>query len=161
MLLPHYKDTRFLNSAACNYKRLLYLKKNHPEQFVVPGYDADLVWHAHMLHPVKYRKHSERILGEIFPHDDSVNDRTPGGKLDKNHNTTMELWLGMYNENQLVPGGMYLGDPQQVPKILCSAKDVPINWKYEADFENIVIENGALRGARKQLLVRVEDSWQR
>lgn len=161
MLLPHYKDARFLKSAVCNYKRLLYLKKKHPEEFVVPGYDADLVWHAHMLHPLKYRKHTERILGTLFSHDDSVNDRSPEGKLDRHHNATVGLWLGMYNENQLVAGGVYRGDPQEVPDIVCSARPLPINWKYEAEVENIALENGILDGASRHLLVKVEKGWER
>ena len=56
----------------------LHLKSKHPDTFLVPCYDFDLVWHAHQLDPVTYAADTKAILGKLMPHDDSVNDRGEG-----------------------------------------------------------------------------------
>lgn len=38
--------------------------------------------HAHMLHSQEYSNEMLLVCGHIPPHDDSMNDRTPGGVLD-------------------------------------------------------------------------------
>ena len=57
------------------YAMYLYLKKQHPDKFLVPCYDMDLVWHTHQVHPVEYQRDTAAILGFVLKHDDSVNDR--------------------------------------------------------------------------------------
>ena len=56
----------------------LHLKSKHPDTFLVPCYDFDLVWHAHQLDPETYAADTKAILGKLMPHDDSVNDRGEG-----------------------------------------------------------------------------------
>ncbi len=56
----------------------LHLKSKHPDTFLVPCYDFDLVWHAHQLDPVTYAADTKAVLGKLMPHDDSVNDRSEG-----------------------------------------------------------------------------------
>ena len=56
----------------------LHLKSKHPDTFLVPCYDFDLVWHAHQLDPETYAADTKAILGKLMPHDDSVNDRSEG-----------------------------------------------------------------------------------
>ncbi len=47
--LPHYREPWFLERAAGRYRRFLALRRRHPTQFLVPTYDIDVVWHAHMV----------------------------------------------------------------------------------------------------------------
>ena len=60
------------------YAMYLHLKSKHPDTFLVPCYDFDLVWHAHQLDPVTYAADTKAVLGKLMPHDDSVNDRSEG-----------------------------------------------------------------------------------
>ena len=89
--LPHYRSTSFLKTSVQRYKMYLHLKSLYPDEFLVPCYDMDLCWHTHQIQPILYRKETKKILGEILPHDDSVNDRTPGSKLTSSEDTTRKL----------------------------------------------------------------------
>ncbi len=73
--LDHYRDNYFMTDALKRYAMYLFLKKKHPEKFLVPCYDMDLVWHTHQVHPVQYHRDTTAILGFLLKHDDSVNDR--------------------------------------------------------------------------------------
>jgi len=44
------------------------------------------------LCPLSYKSDTEKILGAVLPHDDSVNDRSPGSKLNTSDETTRSLW---------------------------------------------------------------------
>ncbi|KAK3088698.1 hypothetical protein FSP39_022527 [Pinctada imbricata] len=90
--LPHYKDKRFLKEAALRYRKYLYLKKLNPKEFLVPCYDIDLIWHTHQLNPQAYKADTERLLGRVLNHDDTVNDRSPNSKLIRADSRTRELW---------------------------------------------------------------------
>lgn len=107
--LPHYLDKKFVSSGLKRYKKFLYLKKMYPDLFIVPVYDIDLVWHTHQLHPVKYREDTERILGQHFNHDDSVNDRSPGSKLSTSSSQTQVLWREVFGEDFSKFGTLYRG----------------------------------------------------
>ena len=53
----------------------LYLKQQNQQQFLVPCYDIDLVWHTHQVNTLHYSNDTTAILGFVLKHDDSVNDR--------------------------------------------------------------------------------------
>ena len=90
--LPHFKDKAFLSIGIVRYKKFLYLKKLNPNEFLVPCYLIDIVWHTHQLHPLEYKHDTEKILGLMLSHDDSVDDRTPGSQLCTSDAKTRELW---------------------------------------------------------------------
>jgi len=94
--LPHYRSNHFLQNAVTRYQKFLHLKRVAPDLFLVPCYDFDLVWHAHQLHPVSYSGDTSRVLGRMFNHDDTVNDRTPGSKLSESDTKTRQLWREQY-----------------------------------------------------------------
>jgi len=94
--LPHYRSDQFLKNAVTRYKKFLHLKRVASDVFLVPCYDFDLVWHAHQLHPVIYSSDTSRLLGRMFNHDDTVNDRTPGSKLSESDAKTRQLWKDNY-----------------------------------------------------------------
>ena len=82
--LPHFADRKLLTEAVERYKFHLYLKQQNPELFFVPCYDFDPIWHSHQLNPSIYTRDTTEILGEVYNHNDSVNDRKP--KSRKAHN---------------------------------------------------------------------------
>ena len=61
--LPHYTDRLFLENALSRYKQFIYMIKQYPDAGLRPCYDTDLVWHTHMLNPIKYRKDATAIGG--------------------------------------------------------------------------------------------------
>jgi hypothetical protein len=64
--LPHYKDPKFLATASARYvSGFLEIQKIHPDEFWVPTYDIDLMWHAHMLHPAAYSADTTKITGKV------------------------------------------------------------------------------------------------
>ena len=110
--LPHYKDKHFLQRGLDRYRKYLFLKQKHPDEFLVPCYDIDLVWHSHQLHPLIYAADTTAILGHVLNHDDSVNDRSPGSKLNESHAKTRYLWsLAFPNEAHHQAGAMFRGTP--------------------------------------------------
>ena len=109
--LPHYKDTKFIENAIKRYKQFLTLKRLHPDSFIVPCYDVDLIWHSHQLHPAAYKKDTETLLGKLFNHDDFVNDRSEGSKLAVSDKETRELWRETFGTHFSEFGAMYRGKP--------------------------------------------------
>ena len=109
--LPHYADRLYLKKATERYQKMLFLKQKNPGVFLVPCYDMDIVWHSHQLHPLAYKEDTVKILGRMFNHDDSVNDRSQGSKLNRSDDRTRQLWLDAFNENFSHYGAMFRGDP--------------------------------------------------
>ena len=111
--LPHFLNSKFLHHALQRYKQFLYMKTKLPKEFLVPCYDIDLIWHSHQLNPLAYGKDMDHIIGHLFNHDDTVNDRSEGSKLAVADNKTREHWKSFYNENFALFGAMYRGMPPQ------------------------------------------------
>ncbi|XP_052807820.1 uncharacterized protein LOC128236760 [Mya arenaria] len=119
--LPHYKDMIYLQHAIGRYKMFLNLRKQNPNNFLVPCYDIDLIWHTHMKNPLAYKKDTERILGYLFNHDDTTIDRSDGSTLSNGDRVTKRKWKDLYGESYARPGAMYRGEPpygtlESVPK---------------------------------------------
>jgi hypothetical protein len=108
--LPHFSSRKFLELAIKRYRKFILLKSKRPDVFVVPCFGIDLSWHAHQTHPIEYGNDTRKYIGFLFPHDDSINDRTPGSQLCNGGKITSELWKSMFNENFFFPGGMFRGD---------------------------------------------------
>ena len=109
--LPHYTDKKFLDKALTRYKKYLFLKHKNPQTFLVPCYDMDLMWHSHMNFPLSYKAVTETLLGTTLNHDDSVNDRSEGSRLNNADANTRHLWKNTFNEHFASFGAMYRGDP--------------------------------------------------
>ena len=108
--LPHYGDKKFLTRALERYEQHLLLKQQNPDLFFVPCYDFDLIWHAHQAHPLIYQNDTIKILGRVFDHNDSVNDRRPGSRLSRSYKTTQKKWKEAGQEIA-VKGAMFRGEP--------------------------------------------------
>ena len=108
--LPHFADRKLLTEAVERYKFHLYLKQQNPELFFVPCYDFDLIWHSHQLNPSIYTRDTTEIQGEVYNHNDSVNDRKPGSQLIKAETVTREKWKELGHQFAL-NGAMFRGEP--------------------------------------------------
>ena len=104
-----YSETNFLNESVARYKEFLHLLKMHPEEFLTPTYDIDLMWHTHMRYAECYREDMMLLFGYVLDHDDKDSDRSEGSKLAKGWQRTDELWNFSYGKSQRVPGTLYRG----------------------------------------------------
>ena len=141
--LPHFQDSNFLKTAILRYKKYLFLKKTFPDQFLVPCYDFDLVWHSHQLHPAVYKKDTTNVLGRMFNHDDSVNDRAPDSKLNRSDVKTRELWKQIFHEDFAQWGTMFRGEPSYGKLDLVSRSQVfqVSSKRASVTLNNLQVEN--------------------
>jgi len=110
---PNFYDENFLHQGVYNYIKFVKLMGNKSKpQFLVPTYQIDLIWHTHILASIaKYHEDNMKFGGRPLEHDDSLNDRSENGVLNSNFNATRKLWRKVYNEEYVVSGGMYRGEP--------------------------------------------------
>ena len=109
--LNHYREENFMRDAFKRYKMYLLLKKENKSAFLVPCYDIDLVWHTHQVHPHAYQRDTNAVLGFVLKHDDSVNDRQEGSKLNNADSVTRSLWMTRFGVPFARPGSMFRGNP--------------------------------------------------
>ena len=139
--LPHYRDMRFLKKALERYEYHLKLKKLHPDYFLVPCYDIDLVWHAHQAHPLTYKNDTKALLGHVFNHDDTTTDRTPGSLLSTADQATRTLW-NQYGLHFGVDGAMYRGEnPLPRPPVPPGTYHGVAAKQYEISLLSVQVEN--------------------
>ena len=109
---PRFDEGYFLCDGARRYENFLRLMRSG--EFLVPTYQIDLFWHTHILASAStYAADTRRLCGFELPHDDSVNDRAEGSKLNRQYEVTQRLWAEAYGERYAVPGGMYRGEPPE------------------------------------------------
>mmetsp|Transcript_56923 Transcript_56923/g.133483 ORF Transcript_56923/g.133483 Transcript_56923/m.133483 type:complete len:638 (+) Transcript_56923:268-2181(+) len=106
-----YEDKEFLDAAVLRYVMMLGLMRKHPKSFIVPTYDMDLMWHTHLAFPHFYAADCDKFAGTFIGHDDSVNDRTEGSKLNLSAAQTRMLYFKAYGCPWEKTGGMYNGEP--------------------------------------------------
>ena len=95
-LLAPFQNRMVPSRVPVSLFRISPTQKIHPNAFLVPCYDIDLVWHTHQVHPVCYAKDCQKILGAILPHDDTDPDRSEDSKLNTSFTTTQQLWRDAY-----------------------------------------------------------------
>ncbi len=87
-----------LKRGATRYSQFLMLMRDNPGKFLVPMYDIDLVWHAHMLRDTKrYAEDTRNFVGQFVNHKED-DDRREGGELDTGFTETAQLWKAKYGE---------------------------------------------------------------
>lgn len=151
--LPHFRDNKFLQKAVERYEHHLQLKKRNPQVFVVPCYDFDLIWHAHQLHPVNYRKTTTQFLGRLLHHDDTSTSRSPASKLNDSEMETRALWKAA-GLQFAKPGAMYRGDPPD------PTPPTPM-WLYaplaQSEYTVDILQVETFNMAKKTFVIRLED----
>lgn len=106
-----YDDADFINAAVVRYTKLLELWRDRTD-FLVPTYDQDLIWHAHMSHPGAYARDCLRVVGRVVDHDDSVTDRGAGSKLSIGADTSAKLFAEQFDGMPWAKAGcMFRGHP--------------------------------------------------
>lgn len=111
---PRFFDDSFLLDAVSQYLKFVKLRKQTEgtRMVIVPTYQIDLMWHTHMLANLAgYYMDCKSIMGSTLNHDDSLNDRTEDGPLDRAFKETQALWKQVYGEEYFAEGGMYRGEP--------------------------------------------------
>ena len=108
---PEYEDPVFLKESVDRYKMMLELMRQNPDQFIVPTYDIDNIWHTHLAYPGLYLECCQQLVGRHVGHDDSVNDRSDGSKLRLCTATTERLWNDAFRCPWRRDGGMFRGEP--------------------------------------------------
>eukprot|EP00913_Durusdinium_trenchii_P035599 g33315.t1 len=125
-VMPHYRDIQFLELAVERYlDKFLELKKRHPKDF----------W-------------TFELCGCVLPHDDSVNDRSAGSRLESRWEQTQKTWQAEFGEvGPQTSGGMFRGNvtlreralrPVQRPMLWTPAKgafrvEPQTEWRPAAD----------------------------
>lgn len=94
---PYYQDDAALKRATERYVKFLSLMRDKPGNFLVPMYDIDLVWHAHICSTRAYRRDCLSLVGRFIDHEED-DDRSSGGKLDVSGTATASLWQEAYGE---------------------------------------------------------------
>lgn len=154
--LPHYRDNRFLKGAVDRYITHLRLKKNNPDEFLVPCYDFDLIWHAHQLHPTKYKQTTTKWLGRILKHDDSVTDRTAGSKLYDSAIKTRAIWKEA-DCSLNKAGAMYRGDPPDPKTPHLRSFGVPVAERTEYQVHIVKAEVIKFQEKHKSISIQLVD----
>jgi len=96
---PYFETEDALVRGAQRYKRFLALMRDNPGQFLVPKYDIDLLWHAHILRDTAgYARDTTDFVGRFINHKED-DDRAEGGELDMGYTKTAVLWKETYNED--------------------------------------------------------------
>ncbi|XP_065664153.1 uncharacterized protein LOC136085986 [Hydra vulgaris] len=119
VLLPHYRDAKFLSKAIKRYKIMLAIKRDHPKTYLVPCYDFGLIWQSHQQHVLLYQSEMKLIFGTISFQDDSSLD-FQSCKYRKAK--TVILWKEKSLKEYEVNGGMLRGKP------------LLLNLDYDSDF---------------------------
>ena len=108
--LPHFSDETFLKEAIKRYWFMLMIYKESSETPVVPYYDNDLIWHAHMAHPKIYKKETIQLFYYILPHKYTDSVRLPGSAAWERVAAARKVW-DERKKPMAVPGGMFRGTP--------------------------------------------------
>ncbi|KAF3787175.1 Glycine-rich domain-containing protein 2 [Nymphaea thermarum] len=144
---PCMHDVRFLQEAVARYKGFLHLIKRNKErsiqQFCVPTYDIDLIWHSHQLQPACYNKDLIQVLGRVLEHDDTDSDRSKGKKLDVGFSSTTKQWEETFGRRYWRAGAMHRGNspsPVVVNPISYADEKVLVSCKHEKVFDLPMIE---------------------
>lgn len=143
--LPHFTNDEFLKLCLERYKKFLYLKKIKSNEFIVPCYGIDIIWHTHQLCPKSYAQETSQFLGHVFPHDDTVNDRTPGSRLNTCGDRTRQLWKEVFGEDFFFAGVMYRGERPHASIFAASNKNF--------DFSSLFVKAGSIFLVENRLVV--------
>ena len=110
--LPHFSDIKFLESAVERYEHHLYLKSQNPQVPMVPCTDMDLIWHAHLHHPLNYKQVTSEMFGSVvYP---GIYDSSLSLGLTLNDSETGTRAVSSAADFKYdKPGTLYRGEPPQ------------------------------------------------
>ena len=110
--LPHFVDTKFLAKAVERYKHHLQLKSQHQNKPMVPCLDVDLIWHAHLQHPLMYKQFTTGMFGAVWNPENQEVPSSLGSTVHDSVTDTRTAWSAAgYQFDK--PGTAYRGEPPQ------------------------------------------------
>ena len=110
--LPHFDDTKFLASAIERYEHHLQLKTQHPDVPLVPCIDVELIWHAHLHHPLNYQQDTTDNFGAILNPENHEGSSSLGYTGLDSEAGTRAVWSAAgFQFDKL--GTVYRGEPPQ------------------------------------------------
>jgi hypothetical protein len=112
VMTEYYERDTSLRNAVTRYVRFLTLMREHPNKFLVPMYDIDLVWHAHIASTVAYERDCESFVGRFIDHQEG-DDRSESGKVVPGFRRTEELWRQHFSEPYSTRDTCYRGKPNE------------------------------------------------
>merc|ERR1711976_305310 len=134
-----------MGKAVDRYGKFLTLIKGngYRNHFFVPSYDIDFCWHTHMLLGTqKYLRDTLEMAGDEVDHDDSVNQREPGSKLNNSWAETKSLWKEKFPNDV------------NIHKKNAGYRGEPPDWWSETDAKKIVkIADNVLDSSRIEALI--------
>ena len=147
---PSYREGAFLVAAIERYDKFLRLMGTCglDKHFYVPSYDIDLCWHTHMLVSCSaYHDETRLRAGSVVDHDDSVNERHEGSKLNVSWASTKNLWRQVFGDAGKpldAAGACYRGEPPA--------------WWFESRHAPVTVHDDFItEGECKRLLMQLPD----
>jgi hypothetical protein len=86
-------STEVQTNATTRYNKFLSLMKEQ-NTLLVPTLDIDLAWHTHQIHASHYRTFTQKHIGRIVNHDDTLTK----GVLSNGFAITARAWYKKYHE---------------------------------------------------------------
>lgn len=142
--LKHYRDVKFLKKAMKRYKDFLRARLQDPSLTLNGCFDVQIIWHAHLAHPVSYRDDTRQIFGEMLSH------------YDTDAGSGIVAWKASpaQEKNSLapksIPGSMYRGEAIicTKEKILLTQNQTELTFKVKLlkeEFQHTVLISSALQ----------------
>ena len=102
--LPHYCDRKFLGNAVKRYKKFLRLHCSTSKEIFIPTCDIDLIWHAHLAHPLAYRSECVKLFRGTLDHDHEDHALRGDAASVCAAAVTQERWAMTYGDAYIFPG---------------------------------------------------------
>lgn len=102
-------------NATIRYNKFLSLMKEQ-NTLLVPTLDIDLAWHTHQIHASSYRAFTQKYIGRIINHDDTLTK----GVLSNGFAVTARAWYKMYHEpyTHVCPSKYWLSTTKKVMSVI-------------------------------------------
>jgi len=138
---PYFDTDKALERGSYRYKRFLALMRDNPGKFLVPMYDIDLVWHAHILKDTAgYARDTKEFVGRFINHKED-DDRAEGGELNTGFATTVKLWEATYGEKYEDTDTNYKGKLPDSEERVFTANGTSVLVKADDEWRKSFIQN--------------------
>ena len=116
--MSHYRDINFVSGAVERYAKFLMLNQQYRDTRFVPTSDIDIVWRAHVLHPVNYRSYTEKHLGKLLVHEGFQGACAGGGDVAERREDAMRKWKEKFGAKMKRNGAMWRGNVGREERLL-------------------------------------------
>ena len=78
------------------YLKWMWIKKQHPDEFILPDVEVEATWQSHLIRNDYYREDCIHMFGDVIPHHIELDEE----KIKQGRQRTKELWQQTYNEKE-------------------------------------------------------------